>query len=116
MKNLDQIRAKNALSAAAKFNFAGENEGEVVKKVPALIQECGLLATAAFASEKGKGHENVFNAVIGHLADPEIALLSRSIELKDFIKGVAEKADSAALRRITSETMAYLSYLRRFAK
>lgn len=53
MKNLEQIRATNAMeyanSDAKKTNSDG---GNVVKKLPALIMSNGLLAAAAFAYQK----------------------------------------------------------------
>jgi len=114
MKNYEQIRAKNALTAADKYKFKGENDGEVVKKIPNLIIDNGILATCAFATERGKGYENVFRAIIEHLSDSEIGLLrSKDMPVNDFIKHLSE-ISSADLRHITSETMAYLNYLRRF--
>jgi CRISPR type III-B/RAMP module-associated protein Cmr5 len=53
MKNLEQVRAANALayadSDARKTNSDG---GNVVKKLPALIMSNGLLAAAAFSYQK----------------------------------------------------------------
>jgi len=113
MKNYEQIRAKNALAAADKYGFKGKNDGEVVKKIPNLIIDNGILATCAFAKERGKGYDDVFNAVIEHLSDPEISLVRKGMSVDDFIKHLSE-ISSADLRHITAETMAYLNYLRRF--
>lgn len=59
MKNLEQIRAANALayadSDARKTNSDG---GNVVKKLPALIMSNGLLAAAAFAYQKQEDETN----------------------------------------------------------
>jgi CRISPR type III-B/RAMP module-associated protein Cmr5 len=59
MKNLEQIRAANALayadSDAKKTNSDG---GNVVKKLPALIMSNGLLAAAAFAYQKQEDEMN----------------------------------------------------------
>jgi len=116
MKNLDQIRAKNALVAAPNIG-GGKNEGKTVaKKVPTMIMENGIIAAAAFALETGKGYEDVFNAIIKHLSDPEIQVIKNNCELKNFIVWLTDTADSARLRQITTESIAYLSYLRRFAK
>ena len=115
MKNFEQIRARNALSA--KNNIGkGAGDGEnVAKKVPVLILDNGIIATVAFALENsGKGYVDVFDAVISHLADAEIGLLENRLRLEDFFSFLSEiSADE--LRRITAETMAYLNYLRRFA-
>ena len=118
MKNYEQIRAKNALEAADNpgYRFTGQKEGEVVKKVPAMIRENGFLAAAAFAKEKGGGYEDVFKATIKHLTDPEIGKLKGEMSLKDLISFLSGKATSAGLREITAEALAYLNYLRRFAR
>ena len=70
MKNLDQIRAKNALEAAHNKRFKGINDGDVVKKVPAMIQQNGLLGALAFAIDKEKGYKDVLDACIEHYASP----------------------------------------------
>lgn len=115
MKNFEQIRAKNALAKAQDIGEGKDGGDNVAKKVPVMIIDNGILAAAAFALEnKGKGYADVFAAVVAHLADPEIALLAESMELKDFIDHLAG-VSSDELRRITAEAMAYLNYLRRFA-
>ena len=113
MKNLEQIRAYNAITARGKW--AGVNDGEVVKKVPTLIRENGLLAAAAFAVDKKGGYQAVFDAIIAHLADKKIAKLANKMSLEEFIQSVSN-SDSSVLWAITSESLAYLNYLRRFAK
>jgi hypothetical protein len=59
MKNLEQIRAANALayadSDAKKTNSDG---GNVVEKLPAMIMSNGLLAAAAFAYQKQEDELN----------------------------------------------------------
>lgn len=113
MKNLDQIRAANAIDAVI---GKGVNNGEIVKKVPAYIMNNGLLATAAFASESKGGYEDVFKAVIRHLKDPRVEKLPEKMEeSSDALIRYLVKKDSSVLRDITMETMAYLNYLRRFA-
>jgi CRISPR/Cas system CMR-associated protein Cmr5 small subunit len=114
MKNLEQIRAKNALEAASKCKFTGKDDGKVVKKVPTMIMNNGLLAAAAFAAETPKGYKDVFNAIIVHLESTN-NLPGKEKQLQGFINDLCE-TDSSELRQITSETIAYLNYLRRFAK
>lgn len=123
MKNLDQIRAANALNVNIR---EGKGGGEsVAKKVPAMIRENGILGAAAFAFDAGVGYEDVFNAVIAHLATvgclPSAApksspspSSSQSL-LSAFIAALGA-ADAATLRAVTAESLAYLNYLRRFAK
>lgn len=115
MKNLDQIRAKNALEATQDTRFSGANNGEVAKKVPTMIMENGLIAAAAFAIETGKGYEGVFNAIIAHLHTVACLPGTGKMKLNGFVEDLCN-SDSSTLRKVTAETMAYLSYLRRFAK
>lgn len=129
MKNLEQIRAANALQAAEDEIFKGKQGGEVAKKVPTMIRENGILATLAFACERKKGdgngegklsnpgHYKVFEAVTRHLGDPAVKKLSTTCKPEELLKFLTESksATSARLRAITAETMAYLNYLRRFA-
>ena len=138
--NLEQIRAQNAF-AERDGGFRGAHNGEVVKKIPAMIITGGFLGALAFASETKiqrqgrnnqirlvrRGHANVFAAIISHINRmremgfeiiPPIQIDGQSDEtlaqsLQQFAAGI-RSAD--ALRAITAETMAFLSYLRRFAK
>ncbi|MGL4854711.1 MAG: type III-B CRISPR module-associated protein Cmr5 [Lentisphaeria bacterium] len=115
MQNLDQIRAKNALAWAKKIG-GGENGGEnIAKKIPTMIMENGFIATAAFAKETGKGYEDVFDAIIAHLADENVGKLKQICTLEQFLTWLTSTADSNRLRQITAESLAYLNYLRRFA-
>lgn len=115
MRNLEQIRAQNALKAARDQTFKGANDGEVVKKIPAMIRESGLLGAMAFAKENaGKtNHADVFCAIAAHLKT--IGKLPGSkTDLEGFLADLCA-ADAVALRAVTAEAMAYLNYLRRFA-
>jgi CRISPR/Cas system CMR-associated protein Cmr5 small subunit len=122
MKNLDQIRAANAIQHI-NDEATGANGGEVVKKVPTMIRENGILAVAAFAAEKkgnGKdyknpGHKIVFDYIIEHLAHGKVNKLDSKMSLECFIKYLTD-GNSAGLRDVASETMAYLNYLRRFVR
>jgi len=122
MKNLEQIRAANALayadSDAKKTNSDG---GNVVKKLPALIMANGLLAAAAFAYQKQEdeihrqrkaftkrsggspspqeearfednGFYTCFDFLVRHLRDEQIALLPKTY--------TPEVANSAKLQQL----------------
>lgn len=117
MKNLEQIRAKNAFEAVKEYkSFKGDGDGDIVKKVPTQIRDNGFLAAMAFAMYKGKGYEDVFNAIITHLPDVNCSFgLPYNEGVEAFFKKLVEK-DSDTLRAITAEALAYLNYLRRFAK
>ena len=119
MKNLEQIRAKNAL-LAAKESIKGKNDGEVVKKIPAMIQQNGFIGALAFVIEDSKksiesGYAKTFRAIIKHLADHDIGLYAGTEDLDAFASWLCSK-QSDTLRVVTAEAMAYLSILRRFAK
>jgi len=122
MKNLDQIRAANAI-VYSNTPFPGADGGEVVKKVPTLIRENGILAALAFALEKksggdakNPGHYKVFECIVSHLKHKGVNKIPANIagpkEFADYLIA----ADAAALRDATEEAMAYMNYLRRFAK
>ncbi|NLX24631.1 MAG: type III-B CRISPR module-associated protein Cmr5 [Lentisphaerae bacterium] len=120
MKNLDQIRAANALNAAQGNTFKGVNDGGIVKKVPTMIRENGFLGALAFACEKGKenkpkngDHHKVFEVILLHLKD--VAVVEVDGSSVDALMAHVVDQSSAKLREITAQSMAYLSYLRRFA-
>ena len=117
MKNLDQIRARNALKATKNVSFKGEEGGEVAKKVPTYIRDNGLIATIAFALDGKKGMEKVLDWVARHLSDPEVARLPQDKKTTEqWLEYLTQTATSGQLREQTAETLAYLSYFRRFAK
>jgi len=111
MQNLDQLRAAHALNAAA------DTDKSSVAKLPGKILTNGLLATLAFACEDGKPNRAAMhaaaNALATHLAKiiPELAGSNSGQTLGD---NLAEGTD-LTLQRATTEALAYLSYLKRFA-
>ena len=112
-KNLEQIRAYNALNAAQ--NPGLRLRGEYVKKIPSMIIQNGLLGAIAFALEKGDNYTNIFSAVLTHLASDQIRL-NLGIQpgaVRFFLEALADES-SSVLRAVTAETLAYLNYLRRF--
>lgn len=119
-KNLEQIRAKNALELAKDLKLTKTES----KRAPAMIMENGLLGALAFAQEKGgeKGGEmaKVMEACVAHwqsLTSGELqtGLTDSKVDLKEFSKEICE-CSAAELRRRTEEIMAFLNYLRRYAK
>jgi CRISPR/Cas system CMR-associated protein Cmr5 small subunit len=116
MKTLAQIRAAKALECYDR-KFAGEQGGEVIKKLPAWIRNDGLLASLAFCLEKGGGHLEVAKKIAEHLAHKEPdgpQPITRSREVVDLIRELAN-GDAALLRRATAESLALLNYMKRFA-
>lgn len=116
MKNLEQIRAKNALEAATGRTFQGAGKGEVVKKIPTMIRENGILGALAFAQENDEktGHADVFRCIIQHLTTIQKMPGSGRKDLQGFIDDLCA-SDAQVLRMVTTESMSYLNYLRRFA-
>ena len=123
MKNMDQIRAENALNAAKTTTFSGAEGGGIVKKVPTMIRENGLLGALAFACEKKSNgsykngdHPKVFEKILLHLKDGRISAVPASVGIQaDDLLAHAVGVSSARLRALTDECMAYLSFFRRFA-
>jgi CRISPR/Cas system CMR-associated protein Cmr5 small subunit len=123
VRNREQIRAASALAALEKYqNLRGrggdeEREGgDVVSGFPALIRNNGLLASLAFCRATGGGHENIGHCIAEHLASPDIALLGGARPNLDGLLSALTQGTSAHLRLCTAETLAYLDYLKRFAK
>ncbi len=112
MKNLEQIRAAAALPVAAGL------QRSAVSKLPGLILNNGLLAAAAFCDAQGGGvnrpdQATAMQAVARHLAARGI-VGNQVNDIRPMIDDLAAR-DSIALQRATSEALAFLSYLKRFA-
>lgn len=118
MQNLEQIRARNALAFARSGAIQGAQGGEVIKKISPLILNHGLLATAAYSFTEKEGWQKTFDAIARHLADPAIAILpvgkNDREKLMDCLTG--SDATSELLKLATAETMAWLTYARRFVR
>jgi CRISPR/Cas system CMR-associated protein Cmr5 small subunit len=122
MRNHEQIRARNALAFFKDgHNPLGKNGGNILSKLPSMIVANGLLAAAAFAKAKGTEHTACMANIFAHLVSPEIAafksigfLPGEHTPLDAQIRALAE-TDSLALRRATTEAIAYSTYLKRFA-
>ena len=117
MKNLEQIRAAKALAVASKTSKTA------VSKLPAMILANGLLAAAAFACETKKDGRTpkrsemkaALDGAAEHLATAELGIpvLANAKTGNELIAKLSA-ADSGHLHRATSETLAFLSYLKRF--
>jgi CRISPR/Cas system CMR-associated protein Cmr5 small subunit len=120
MQNLEQVRARNVISFANSGTISGEKGGEVIKKIPPLVMNYGLLATAAYSFEDKKGDwQKVFDAIALHLTDPQINIVPAEkvkdrATLLDFL--TSKETTSETLKLATAETMAWLQYARRFVK
>jgi CRISPR/Cas system CMR-associated protein Cmr5 small subunit len=118
MQNLEQIRARNVLAFAKSGRISGKEGGEVIKKIPPLILNHGLLATAAYSFTEKEGWQKVFDAIAQHLADADIAIVPQTVNdrqsLMDFL--TKKETTSETLKLATAEAMAWLQYARRFVK
>lgn len=120
MQNLDQIRARNALNFATKHGaeVTGPQGGEVIKKLPSLILNHGLLATAAYSFTEKKGWQVTFDALAQHLADKDVAAVARQVSdrstLMDYL--TAPGTTSEVLQHATAEALSWLGYARRFVR
>lgn len=113
MKNLDQIRAAAALPEAEKLDRSA------IAKLPSLIVANGLLAAAAFCNAEGGGGsrpdlKNAMIAITKHLASRRIV----DEGTKDVAALIADLSAKEAidLQRATTEALAYLAFLKRFAR
>lgn len=119
MKNLEQIRAANALTyARAGLDTKGKQGGNVLNKLPALVMGNGLLAAGAFAyAQKGdSGWRTCFDHIGKHLAHSEIGIAPGQDNLDKLMDFLSSKADSQVLKLATEEALAWLSYARRFVQ
>lgn len=115
MQNLNQIRARTALTAGAK-EISGKEGGDVVKKVPAAIINHGLLSALAY-SRDNESWEDLFNRLAKlHLSDRAIGLLDPAEASRDGLLQKLVNSDSQTLKLVTAETLAWMEYARRFIK
>ena len=114
MKNLDQLRAGNALRASRehKNEFTGEDGGEAPKKIPMEIRTNGLLGSMTFALEKNGRRAIYEKAILPHLRQRWEDV---PVDLEEAVKWLCSR-NANTLRIITAETLAYLNYFRRLAK
>lgn len=117
MKNLDQIRAHNAVQCLQQ-RFRSEAGGEVIRKIPALILNDGLLSTLAFGIQKGGDHVEAGNVIAKHLNAAGIDIFTprqgQQATARELIEVLAAQEHDILLRRATAETLAFLNYLKRF--
>ena len=118
MTNYEQQRAIDACAASENANrFIGKGGSKkVASKVASMILANGFIGAMAFAiSNEREGHEAVFEAILEHLKKRERGYGLPTGSCLDFLKGLSEAPDDI-LRAVTDESLAYLNYLRRFAK
>jgi len=121
MKNLDQIRAQNAL-CHKDLIAASQGGGDAISGFPMLIKTDGLLASLAFACErkstqgntlKHPGEYTIATAIAYHLRHEQIAI-STAADADALINSLASANTDVSLRRATAEALSFLNYLKRF--
>lgn len=111
--NLEQVRAKNALKAVKLWRKPNNQ----VAGYHSFIINNGLLATLAFSIQKKEGMDEVATAIRNHIQNMINAnLLPCSFSCETPVVFIAELSAGTdlQLRLITNESMAFLSYLKRF--
>jgi len=115
-QNLEQVRARHAVDCAADVKKQS-SEGDCLSGYPSLVVNNGLLATLAFSLDKEKQHVRVANAVAYHLHKlGTVPQSGNGVPNANTLRDALVKADSQTLRRATGEALAFLAYLKRFAK
>lgn len=121
MKNLDQIRAHNALRHKDLIK-GSQGGGDAVSGFPMLVLTDGLLASLAFACEwkdqskgirKHLGEFTVATALADHLSG-ESNQITTWKTADALITGLAREEHDTLLRQATAEALAFLNYLKRF--
>lgn len=118
MTNYEQQRAIDACAASENADrFIGKGGSKkVASKVASMILANGFIGAMAFAiSNERKGHEAVFEAILGHLKNANRNYGIDTGSCRNFLEKLSE-TPSDVLRAVTDESLAYLNYLRRFAK
>jgi CRISPR/Cas system CMR-associated protein Cmr5 small subunit len=121
MQNLEQIRARNAITRFQDVH-GRQGEGNALAGYPSLIINNGLLATVAFSIQKGDQMLRIANAIGYHLSNLHDGQQNRNLlqGCSADADGVlnrlsAQTVDATLLQECTAEALAFLSYLKRFA-
>ncbi|MBO6102864.1 MAG: hypothetical protein J6P03_06385 [Opitutales bacterium] len=115
MKNLNIIRAKSAFSAA-QDTYCGKNGGELAKKLPPRIMNSGLIQALAFASASENENEiKLYEKIKEYLQSKDVAVLDPNDKKRSLLEIMLD-SDSRKVALATRETLAWLSFFRRFAK
>lgn len=121
MRNLDQIRAHNALLHRNLIANA-QGGGDAISGFPMLVLTDGLLASLAFACEwknqhagirKHPGEYTVATAIAGHLRHQQNPICNAT-DADGLLQELSGGDSDILLRRATAEALAFLNYLKRF--
>jgi len=121
-RTLEQERAQRAWECVQEVTSKSQDfknkYGSLARKVPMLVLTNGLGQTLAFLRAKGKNDSTDEHTMLfQHLSRwvlSQVAPASTS-DNRDLLQWVLEN-DSAAYRRATTEALAFLTWLKRFAE
>lgn len=113
-RDLDRSRAKDAWEKiqSVKFQAYQAKYGSLARKMPTLIQVNGLAQTLAFLTAKGKGNDHHVQ-MCQHIST--WACSRFGLGTNDLLNHILT-IDSQRYRLATSEVLAYLQWLKRFAE
>jgi len=115
--NIDQIRAKNALSPEAESVRKRKEEGDCLSGYPSLIINNGLISTVAYSIDKGDQWQRVADAIAYHLAHlPGENLIKDYTQDSLGLRDALCSSDATFLKRCTHESLEFLMYLKRFQR
>lgn len=128
-RTLEQKRAELAWSSVQEIKNNPNNDvkkkfSSLANKAPADIQTNGLGQTLAFwrakATAKESAKESAENIahreILGHIRNFLNSDASMGLDESDIVEWIAQKAQTDEYRRATSETIAFLIWLKRFAE
>ena len=118
MQNLNQIRARHVLKFANFGSVKGKNGGEVIKKIPPVMMNNGIMAALAYSLDRNQqAWRGVFDAIAAHLSSKEIAMIPADKNTAEMLLDyLASDATSTVLRDITAEAFEWLNFARRLVK
>jgi len=121
-RTLEQERAQQAWACVQKVTNKPQEfkkkYGSLARKVPMLVLTNGLGQTLAFLKAKGKNDPADEHTVLfRHLSSWVLSQVASSTPASngDLLQWVLQN-DSAAYRRATTEALAFLAWLKRFAE
>jgi CRISPR-associated protein Cmr5 len=121
-KTLEQKRAEQAWECVQKVTKKSQEfkkkYGSLARKVPMLVLTNGLGQTLAFLKAKGKSDPADEHTVLfRHLSDWVLSQVAPNTTASngDLLQWVLHN-DSVAYRRATTEALAFLNWLKRFAE
>ena len=118
MQNLNQIRARHVLEFANIARVRGREGGEVIKKIPPVIMNNGMMAALAYFMDKNQqAWRLVFEAISMHLSSKEMSMIPEDRNSAEMLLDyLASEASSTMLRDITAEAGEWLNFARRLVK